>query len=383
MGFTIEDMMLVASSRYQIKMIAGKNGWSNSISWLLMLEDLKIIQNFSGKELAVTTCLGFQSKESFMELLENLYTAHTAGLIVNIGPYIDQIPEEAVRFCDENDLPLFTVPWDVYLADMIKDLSIRVFLQGTTDEEISKALICAIERPEDKGRYMDALLPYFDVDGTFQVIVLSRDGLDRMDTVERKRIEYRLQLSLTNLTHNGHFFYYDAVFVIVINALDEPVIQKMMKRYEQNLMKRMPGSGFVIGLGSQVTDLSHLRRSYKRARAAALRAAYEKANLEEFDQMGIYRLLYSVEDQELLSQMSTSLLAPLLSYDEKHDADYVKTLDSYLRHEGSIQLVSEELYIHRNTISYRMAKIRSLLGSELKTPQEKLPYQLALLIRQM
>ncbi len=383
MGFTIEDMMLVSEERYQLKMIAGREGWSNSISWPLLLEDLKIIQNFSGKELAVTTGLGFQSEEAFMTLLQQLYESHAAGLIVNIGPYISEISTEAMRYCDANSLPLFTLPWDVYLADFIKDLSIRVFLQGTTDEEISKALICAIDRPEEKGRYMEALLPYFDVDGMFQTIVLEKNGLDSMDTVDRKRLAYRLQLNLTNLTHNGHFFYYDSVFVIVINALEEKIVREIVDQFDQNLRRRMPGAGFSVGLGSQVTDISRLRSSYKRARAAARRAAFEQAGLKEFDRMGIYRLLYSIEDEELLSQMSTSLLAPLLEYDEKHEADYVNTLDSYLRHDGSIQNVSEEMYIHRNTISYRMAKIRGMLGCDLKTPEEKLPYYLACLIHKM
>ena len=52
MGFTVEDMLLVSRQRYQMKLIAGKGGWSNSISWLLMVEDLTIVQRFSGKELA-------------------------------------------------------------------------------------------------------------------------------------------------------------------------------------------------------------------------------------------------------------------------------------------------------------------------------------------
>ena len=51
MGFTIEDMRLVSEERYKMEFIAGRNGWSNSISWLLMLEDLTIIQHFTGKEL--------------------------------------------------------------------------------------------------------------------------------------------------------------------------------------------------------------------------------------------------------------------------------------------------------------------------------------------
>ena len=41
--------------------------------------------------------------------------------IINTGFYIMDIPHEALRFCDANDFPLLTVPWEIYLADMIKE----------------------------------------------------------------------------------------------------------------------------------------------------------------------------------------------------------------------------------------------------------------------
>ena len=63
MGFTIEDMLVVSQDRYKMKMEAGSAGWSNSISWLLVLEDLTIIYNFSGKELVITTGLGFHDRK--------------------------------------------------------------------------------------------------------------------------------------------------------------------------------------------------------------------------------------------------------------------------------------------------------------------------------
>ena len=77
MGFTIEDMLVVSQDRYKMKMIAGNGGWSNSISWLMMLEDLTIIHNFTGKELAVTTGLGFQR-----EISERRGYAGTGGGII-------------------------------------------------------------------------------------------------------------------------------------------------------------------------------------------------------------------------------------------------------------------------------------------------------------
>ena len=68
-----------------MKLIAGERGWSNSISFLMMLEDLTIIQNFKGKELAVTTGLGFQTEESMNRLVSALSEVGASGLIINTG----------------------------------------------------------------------------------------------------------------------------------------------------------------------------------------------------------------------------------------------------------------------------------------------------------
>ena len=383
MGFTIEDMLLVSKERYQMELIGGKNGWSNSISWALMLEDTKIIQNFAGKELAVTTGLGFQTEEALLELLAQLNEHNAAGLVVNTGFYILEIPESAVAYCDQNDFPLLTVPWDVYLADMIKDISIRVFIQSSTDEQISAALIHAIETPDARDLYENELLPYFDLDGTFQVVLISTGDLDKMDTVDRKRLAYRMQLSLNNLTHNGHFFYYASDFVIIMNDVGPNEVSGILTNFYEKVQKRMPEKKVRIGISDIMTDISSLHTAYQRAKAAVTMAQQQETSLLYFEEMGIYRLLYSVNDRKLLKDLCEKPLAPLLAYDREHDADYTDTLEIYLKHNGSLQAMAAEMFIHRNTVMYRMNNIKKLLGCSLETPQERLPYFIACMIRHM
>ena len=141
MGFTIQDMMLISQEQYRMRFIAGEQGWSNSISWVHMVEDTVIIQYFWGKELAVTTGLGFDTTEKLQKLIEDLIRKHAAGLIINTGNYIFEIPRHLIDYCNENDFPLLTIPWEIHLTDVIKDFSIRIFMQGTADNEISGALI--------------------------------------------------------------------------------------------------------------------------------------------------------------------------------------------------------------------------------------------------
>lgn len=383
MGFTIEDMLTVSRDRYKMKIEAGSGGWANSISWLLMLEDITITHNFRGKELAVTTGLGFQSEEKLMKLAEQLVKTHASGLLINTGKYILRLPESLCAYCNENDLPLLTVPWDVVLADMIKDLSVRIFLQSDTDEQISNALIHAIEDPQARDIYSKHLLPHFDVDGSFQIVLLYSEGLDTMDTVERRRLSYRMQVYLSNITHNAHFFYYDSSFVLMVNDVQPEYIKEVLDRFYLNLHKRMPGKKIVIGVSDVVTDISRLSTAYRRAREALHMALDFGRDQQYFDQMGIYRLLYSVSDRELLETFCEDTLHPLLEYDKAHDALYLETLERYLKNDGSIRAVSEEMFTHRNTVLYRMNNIRSLLGTQLDTQEEKTRYLMACLIHHM
>ena len=383
MSFTIEDMILTAENRYEMKFLAGQNGWANSISWVHLLEDTTIIQNFWGKELAVTTGLGFPQKEDWMNLVRLLNRYHASGLIINVGQYIYDIPEELIAYCNENDLLLLTVPWEVHLSDMIKDFSIRVFLQDNTDEQIVAALIAAIETPDNQKAYRKELLQYFDVDGSFQVLLLTCEGLDSMDTVERKKLSYRIQLYLEDITHNASFFYYNSDFVLIANAVSEEYLYRLVAGAIKRGKRRMPELELCVGIGSKCMDISQLSISYQRAKAAAHMALTHKKQVVKFDDCGLFRLLYMVEDKGILREMETECLAALEEHDRRYNADYVDTLQSYLKHDGSIQAVAAELFTHRNTVLYRIGNIRKILGNELKTPEERLPYQIAFYIRRM
>ena len=383
MSFTIEDMTTVSGDRYKMEMLGGHNGWSNSISWILLIEDNVILKDFTGRDLAVTTGFGFDTEEKLLKLVEGLVAMHASGLVVNTGPYVPEIPQSVIRYCDENNFPLLTVPWSTSLYQMIKDLSMRVFLQSAVDEQISGVLIQVIEKPEAAKLHQKELLPYFDVDGTFQVVLISTGDLDVMDTVERRRISYRMQIYLENITHNAHFFYYDSCFVLVVNALSTEQLREIMDGFIVKLRHRMPSSRVSVGVGSMVTDISNLQLAYKRARATVDMALRTGQDLLWFDEMGIYRLFTQVTDEWLLRQMGEDTLRPLIEYDAAHDTAYVETLRHYLSSERSIQEVARRMFTHRNTIIYRINNIKKLLGCDLESEQDRLKYLIACMILKM
>lgn len=380
MGLTIEDMLVISKDKYQMEFCAGKNGWSNSISWILLIEDSIILKDFKGRDLAVTTGLGFNSEDKIMQLVENLVALHAAGLVINLGPYINHIPPSVMSYCDENDFPLLTIPWRIHIFEMIKDLSIHVFFQSETDEQISNAFIHAIEEPENKGLYEKDLLAHFDIDGAFQIILISTGDLDSMDTVERRRISYQIQIYLENITHNGHFFYYDSYFALMLNNITASDQKNIIEGFIQRAKRKMPEKKISVGIGSMVSGIKNVQITYRRAKAAVDMALRNQTDLLYFDEMGLYRMIGLIQDPMLLQEMGADILSPLIDYDQKHNAQYVDTLYYYLAYNGSVQMVADKMFTHRNTVIYRIGNIKKMLDMDLDNADDRMKYMVACMI---
>lgn len=74
------------------------------------------------------------------------------------------------------------------------------------------------------------------------------------------------------------------------------------------------------------------------------------------------------------------LLASLQRYDREHHGDLVKTLDAYLRHGGNSTQAADAIYIHRNSMRYRLTRIHALTGLDLDSADDRLALQVALLL---
>jgi purine catabolism regulator len=77
-----------------------------------------------------------------------------------------------------------------------------------------------------------------------------------------------------------------------------------------------------------------------------------------------YRLLIGVllRNHEELEQLRARTIAPLASYDARHDTELVATLREFLARHGSTTDAAEALNLHRHTVGYRLARIHEVSG---------------------
>lgn len=123
-----------------------------------------------------------------------------------------------------------------------------------------------------------------------------------------------------------------------------------------------------------------------------LRGAYEEASMclkvlntlgrqrtgANRTRLGVAGLLLS--DSRDLNSFVTNQLGPVLEYDRRRGTDLTITLDAYFRTNRSVNETAQNLRVHPNTVTQRLARIDHLLGPDWRDATPALDVQLALLI---
>lgn len=142
---------------------------------------------------------------------------------------------------------------------------------------------------------------------------------------------------------------------------------------------RLPGSTVSIGIGSPQADVGRIHRSHDEA-AVALRvghALHGSGFVVRYGDLGIYRLLARL-DRDHLAQLCREALGPLATPTNEHSQMLLYTLECYLRNQGNKATTAAELYVHYNTLRYRLSQIEGLMGPIKDPPAKRLEIEVAL-----
>jgi len=139
-----------------------------------------------------------------------------------------------------------------------------------------------------------------------------------------------------------------------------------------------------LGVSQAVESLSALREAIEQATAAL--ALGQRANLPSpyyYEDLGLYRLLWSLHGRAELRRFYEEILGALVAYDRAHAADLVLTLEVFFRENANASQTARALNVHRNTLAYRLQRIAEITGADLDDPEVRLAFQLALKVRKL
>jgi sugar diacid utilization regulator len=165
--------------------------------------------------------------------------------------------------------------------------------------------------------------------------------------------------------------------VLVLSPLGPPPddaagVRRLTAEIAGVLQARLRAGRVAAGVSEPMTGAAAAPRAAGQAKLAlghALEDAAAGVAVLAFDDLGLAHRLLDSLPEPVLEQLARAVLGELRSADRERDSDLVHTLTAYLERGCSVAETAADLYVHRNTLRKRLARIEACTGLDLGTTQ--------------
>lgn len=384
------NKLLEKVTHMDITIIAGEKGLSNMVSWVHMIETKEASTFLEGGEIAFVTGIGLSNSLSILNLVEHIWKNHATGVVLNTGPFLEKIPQEVIDFGNQHDFPIFTVPWKIHIAEIMRIFSYMIAKSEQANLEIAAAFKNALFFPKQEELYVVPLSQHgFNLNWNYYSCAI-RIMQSARHSISQKRLE-AVCLDIDNhLQHRKYkkfaIFYNENQLIAITGNYTEETMDAFtydIHEYLSHYLRK--NEHFYISIGKCTKSIRCLYKSYRQALSIQnfLQNGKNNSNLLSYSDMGIYKLLLGIEDKDIMKEYYEKTIQPLITYDQKNDSDLSKVLWCYLKHNGSVKDTADELFVHRNTINYKLNRVAEILNLNLSSLDTRLQLTLGFMLQDM
>lgn len=389
MSVTLRTLYEAVKNQEKIRLVAGEKGLERVVRWLHMVEGTDISTFLEGDEVAFTTGIALGSMEQLYELTELNYKQKAAGMVINVGPYIREIPQKVIDFGNEYDFPIFEVPWRVHMANIMREFSVLINLDEQKELEIVSALKNAVIFSENENLYVPALLKYgYKMEWSYCIGAAEfyNTSGTPVKEEEKKLIlryarkyfgEWGQKAAVWEMDENIIFFFANKGET---NVREE--LEKFWKEIKSFLLQDVCA---YAGVGRVTKNMRCIGKSFVQAEKIKnlQKKKQEKDVFRSYQQLGVYKLLLVMENTEVMQEYYQETLGKLEEYDHVNETDYLYFLKQYFDSGCSTQDVAASLYIHRNSVTYKLHRIEEILGRPINSQDARVNLRIAFMIKEI
>ena len=175
--------------------------------------------------------------------------------------------------------------------------------------------------------------------------------------------------NINSILKRRHVFYEGYIVVLYDHKKEKPIIDERMHRLEMFAFE----NGLTIGLSNDFSSLGECQHHYQMAKQVVeLNGRLSlTGKVTAFKDVSFYAFLNGPQMKSLdIRAYTHPALRVLETYDHDNDTEFYKTLYLYLKHNMNAIMTGKALYIHRNTVKYRIDKICELTSVDLESEEE-------------
>lgn len=170
--------------------------------------------------------------------------------------------------------------------------------------------------------------------------------------------------------------------VILIKALERGDGEEQIEQTAQTIVDMMSTEAMLnvrVAYGSAVQELKDVSKSYKEATMAldVGKIFYVEKKVNSFGSLGIGRLIY-----QLPINLCRIFISEIFGENDPGDFDeeIVSTVNKFFENNLNVSETSRQLFVHRNTLVYRIEKLEKSTGLDVRTFDDALTFKIAMMV---
>lgn len=379
---TVKEVLSKKTFHY-LKQHTSQDDLTQLVTGVNRVESITLKHLIQRNELVVTTGEAMISPISeCLSLLKHMKKVGAAALVINTGPYIKKVPEEVKLYAEKSGFIVIEMPWRIRIADMTKNIFEELVKRTKRQSEemvfIEKLISEKITNEEIPVEIINDLGANILFEGV--VVIVKQTNKREMEiNVFHER--------LRELFHRKYNKFISGIVgqmvIFVINRSSRVSETMNFAKFGKELHVYFDKKQITIsvGKGESYPNITEVYKSYKEAlQVITVVQSQDEKWLFKYKDLGVYQFLFALKDSTILSQFCKETLAGVWEYDRCNNQKYYSFLKVFLEENGHANAISKRLFIHRNTVSYRVQRIEKILDRSLTNNLDKTSLSLAILI---
>ncbi len=344
-----------------IHLVAGKSGLDRQVTWVYVLQTPSLEDWVHGGEIMFVV-----KHQNICQILKESVLRQLSGVVILKSEQNDSyLNDEIINFANKEQLPLFEMDYHIKILDVTRDISTYILHKQEKVNYLNHFFNKLLLSEDFCKKEIDEFalhIGYHHDHACFITILHSED------TSKLEQINNALQLYLIDINDQYLTMILSPYIVILALAIPDSIKKKkrLLKSTFSMLNEKYPDMLY-MGIGNTCSSLYDVRQSYLKSIKSIPLCTKEK-RIIDYDELGFSRLILDTLDPTELIEYATNCLGKVKEYDEKNQTFFLQTIKAYILSNGNINKTSAQLFIHRNTCIYRLAKIKNLFQIDLDDP---------------
>ncbi len=381
-----------------MELLTGEVGLGRMVSWTYMVQTKPFAEHMNAGNFAliVVDFIRFDMKDAYDAMLE-LNKLGISGFAISIVDDREGIPQSFIDKAIELELPLFYIRWKgATFVDIAQSIGRIIFETGVNNKRTGDYLYNLLFGYEVNKKYIEKISSQFGL--TFDrphrvgIIVIDREYGINLEQDEHTYSYYTdcLNREVLHMSRCPMYMRFLNKFVLLFEQTEEMETEQEIEKILTDLDSRKVFDGKIHStciLGAAYNDPADFGKSYTEAKNLISKKDLlpnpSGKKVLSANSMGIYKFMFNSGNQGEILDYCNEKLKKLEVYDNTNGSFLIDTLLNYYLCGFNVGRTAEMMYVHRNSLQYRLKKIEEILEISLNDSMEYLDLINCILVKRL